>query len=208
MSQIEIKYGPRSISLPKSSLDIRDMTLIFNVHDDGLHLKVKDENQSWVNVWPQGNLFPEGLIPFGCTEAILIAAEKCTTNTLPQQLSNNMLSPALATSPGLSTSFVRRGGSGPRPIPTKPAKKSKFSSFMKNITVTHVTSDGMLETIYDVPVNITELGQKKSQFTVDDIQNEVKTQVGDVNVKFYVITDKRGHPIRNMPNTRGKHEKT
>lgn len=42
MSQIRIT----SMALPRNSLDIRDITLISNVHDEGLHIKAMEENNN------------------------------------------------------------------------------------------------------------------------------------------------------------------
>ena len=72
---------------------------------------------------------------------------------------------------------------------------------MKNITVSHVTQQNTLETIYDVPINITELGEKYKYMTVDNIQYEVKCQVGGSS--YFIITDKKGNPIPNTKYTRG-----
>ena len=72
---------------------------------------------------------------------------------------------------------------------------------MKNITVSHVTQKNTLETIYDVPINITELGEKYKYMTVDNIQYEVKSQAGGSS--YFIITDKKENPIPNTKNTRG-----
>jgi len=75
MNEILIKFVRKSMMLPKNALDIKDLTLIFNVKEAGLHLKVND-GVTWINVWPQSNgCISEESLPPHCTEALLIAME-------------------------------------------------------------------------------------------------------------------------------------
>ena len=224
MSTINVKFGNRNMALPKNSLDVRDITLIFNVQEEGLHIKVK-EGEIWKNLLPQSNnLIPEALLPSGCTEALLIACEK--VNSTPQSLQQAPVTSVISftdrfqtistasNNSGAYTAIGSRRGKRALPVPMKrlyeetksnyvSTKRRKTNCYMKNISVTHVKSNGSLETVFDVPINITELGEKCPTFNVDNIQEEVKNQVGECS-NFFIITDKKGHPIRNMQNTRGE----
>ena len=166
-------------------------------------------------------------MPQQCNEGLLIAMEK----TLPQQSSNPTTSTNITfANYGSTVSTVsstscnsiffggRRGNAafqkpneGPRSIINTGKRqregctpfplKRKSLNFMKNITVTHVTQQNNLETIYDVPINITELGARHKFMTVDDVQFEVKNQVGGSS--YFIITDKKGNPIPDTKSTRG-----
>jgi len=218
MNEILIKFVRKSMMLPKNALDIKDLTLIFNVKEAGLHLKVND-GVTWINVWRQSNgCISEESLPPHCTEALLIAMENDNPTQTSTIVTNSNNFDSTITTTSNSYYYGRRGNSannGPRALQNTykrkfevskstpiPLRKRSSLNYMKNITVTHITENSTMETIFDVPVNITELAQKYPSFTVDDIQEEVKSQVG--GSIYFIITDKKGNPIRNMKNTRGK----
>ena len=211
---ITIKFQTKAMRLPKNAVEVQDLTLIFNVRIEGMHLKVNHVEQGWLNIWPQNGLFPEHELQ-DCDEALLIASEKVIPNNTTTVYSSTITDSSITSC--TTSTFAGRRGNGARPVPTFnnkrkfkdfsiPPKKSglaKVKNFMKNITISHIDENNNLSTIFDVPINVTELALRHPDFTVDDVQEEVKSQVG--GSAFFIITDKRGHPIRDMKNTRGIH---
>ena len=75
---INITFLNKSMQLPKAVLDVKDICLIFNVKEDGLHLKLNDpSNERWINAWPDlnGKINPTE-IPGNCIEGLLIAQKE------------------------------------------------------------------------------------------------------------------------------------
>ena len=62
-------------------------------------------------------------------------------------------------------------------------------------------TDSAPYTIYEVPIDLEKLGEKHGKFSIHHIQPEVAFQIGGTE---YVLTNKKGNPIRDMPNTRGR----
>jgi len=79
---------------------------------------------------------------------------------------------------------------------------SSESPCYKVITLTDIVDDEIVN-IYDVPVDLYKLKRSKETFTIDDIQKELAFQVGCPTTTSFIITNKKGLPIRDMPNTRG-----
>ena len=75
---------------------------------------------------------------------------------------------------------------------------------LKNITVSNVEECADCpETIYNLPIDLVNLEHKNLNFTIFDVQKEVSYQVGNFSGSTYILTDKKGNPIRDIPNTRG-----
>jgi len=55
-------------------------------------------------------------------------------------------------------------------------------------------------TIYEVPVDLTKLQGIYGEVNIRNIQEEIQNQIGG---EHYILTNKKGNPIRDMPNTRG-----
>ena len=58
-----------------------------------------------------------------------------------------------------------------------------------------------INNIYDVPIDLNKLETANKLFTIDDIQKELAFQLGHPDT--FILTNKKGMPIRDMPNTRG-----
>ena len=89
------------------------------------------------------------------------------------------------------------------PAPLKQNKSAKFEQVLKNITINDVEQHAYCpETIYNAPIDLVKLENKNSNFTIFDVQKEVSYQVGNFSGSTYILTDKKGNTIRDMPNTR------
>ena len=90
------------------------------------------------------------------------------------------------------------------PAPLKQKKSAKLEQVLKHMTVSDVQKhEDCPKTIYNVPIDLVKLENKNSNFTILDVQKEVSYQVGNFSGSTSILTDKKGNPIRDMPNTRG-----
>ena len=71
---------------------------------------------------------------------------------------------------------------------------------MKMINICDVEDENMVN-VFEVPIDLVKMETVRKNFTVYDIQNEICNQIGGCS---YVIVNKKGNPIRDMPNTRGQ----
>lgn len=216
MDIIKINCNGKETQLPRSMVEVDELAFIFNVRADGMHMKAFD-GRVWKNIYPSGNKRFEG-IPENCKETLLIALQSqqsTSTESKPQtpslRLHNRRGNAALSTPPFPMGATINRKtyDQGPRAIPSfknsvpVPCKKRKPDACFKMICVSDVDTDcmdGQPYTIYEVPVDLAKLHDQFGDFGIDEIQQEVAYQIGGT---AYVLTNKKGNPIRNMPNTRG-----
>ena len=89
------------------------------------------------------------------------------------------------------------------PAPSKQNKSAKLQQVLKNMTVSDVQEHEYCpKTICNVPIDLIKLDNKNSNFTKFDLQKEVSQQVDNFSDITYILTDKKGNPTRDMPNTR------
>ena len=90
------------------------------------------------------------------------------------------------------------------PVPLKQKKSAKLEQVLKNITVGDVEEHADCpETIYIVLIDLVKFENKNSNFTIFDVQKKVSYQVGNFSGSTFMVRDKKGNPIQDMPNTRG-----
>ncbi|XP_066934634.1 uncharacterized protein [Clytia hemisphaerica] len=206
---IKIKYGSTFIMMLRD-INVNELVAIFNVKIDGLHLKAKINN-NYESIWPSNDRFN---IPGNVTEALVIAIQSNDYQSqIPTGDSNNV---ATTNNNVTSTSSnnnnrvpARRGNAtsqfGCRAIPSFKRKnstnqfclpsKKKMESITKTISVSDVKDDKIF-TYYEVPINLADL----QEINVRTIQREVRAQIGGDD---FILTNKKGNPVRDMPNTRG-----
>jgi len=206
MDTVKIFFNSKHIIVPRI-INSSDIAILFCVKDEGLHVRCKSRME-WVTVWPSS-----GTLVFSdeISEGYLIAV--CEDNQsqpiASQRLTGNEQS---AMTPKSSEFFFgRRGDLGTRPVPSMklpaPLKRRRFEQkqsqqpVYKTIVLTDIIDDE-ISNIYDVPVDLNKLEKKSKNFTIDDIQRELAYQVGYQGT--FILTNKKGLPIRDMPNTRGK----
>jgi len=203
---ITIKYKSNSTVLPLGNVLSTDLAMLFSVKLHGMHLKI-NINDDWQNIWPENGQFK---LP-SVNEAFLIAADESTgvtamniTTTAPSTVwsgrGNNV-----SFSVGTHTQSV----AGPRAVPSTkrctPAplkKKLKMDSCYKIISISDITSETVPESIYDVPIDLNKLDRLNTNFGIIEVQREIGNQV-NVPGQTFILTNKKGHPIRDMENTRG-----
>uniref|UniRef100_A0A7M5V2I1 RING-type domain-containing protein n=1 Tax=Clytia hemisphaerica TaxID=252671 RepID=A0A7M5V2I1_9CNID len=88
-------------------------------------------------------------------------------------------------------SFKRKNSTNQFCLPSK----KKMESITKTISVSDVKDDKIF-TYYEVPINLADL----QEINVRTIQREVRAQIGGDD---FILTNKKGNPVRDMPNTRG-----
>ena len=71
----------------------------------------------------------------------------------------------------------------------------KKENIIKTISVSDVENDKIF-TYYEVPIDLGSM----TEINVRTIQEAVKNQIGGED---FILTNKKGNPIRDMPNTRG-----
>ena len=71
----------------------------------------------------------------------------------------------------------------------------KKKNIIKTISVSDVENDKIF-TYYEVPIDLGSM----TEINVRTIQEAVKNQIGGED---FILTNKKGNPIRDMPNTRG-----
>ena len=81
-------------------------------------------------------------------------------------------------------------------------KKAKHEHCFKVITISDIADDTP-QSIYDVRIDLNKLQQINMNFGIVEIQQEIANQV-KVSSQRFILTNKKGHPIRDMENTRGK----
>ena len=80
------------------------------------------------------------------------------------------------------------------PVPLKQKKSAKLEQVLKNITVGDVEEHADCpETIYIVLIDLVKF----------DVQKKVSYQLGNFSGSTFMVSDKKGNPIQDMPNTRG-----
>ena len=80
-------------------------------------------------------------------------------------------------------------------------KKPSILPCYKNINLSSIADDEIQDGA-DIPVDLNKLHSSNDKFTIDDIQKEISSQLGRDNT--FIITNKKGFPIHDIPNTRGK----
>ena len=73
--------------------------------------------------------------------------------------------------------------------------QKKKENIIKTISVSDVENDKIF-TYYEVPIDLGSM----TKINVRTIQEAVKNQIGGED---FILTNKKGNPIRDMPNTRG-----
>ena len=164
------------MQLPRNALEVVDVTLIFNVREEGMHLKIINQEENWHNVWPSNGLFPENELR-ECEEALLISCEKVSQGTgNAVTICSSTINSAICSTVATNTYFGRRGN-GARPVPThnkrkfntvqsnippkQPLTQTETKSFMKNITITHIDENNDLETMGQDSLNLLLMMFKK-----------------------------------------------
>ena len=196
--------------------------MLFNVKEEGMHLKAFSCG-SWKNLYP--SLSGVFAVPEDCNEVILIAMDNSVTY-------NSHLTATETTSSSGKNIFsksARRGNAagitqgheghvssffGKRSVPSFkkaassipiPCRRKKTEPCFKMVAVSDINleteTDSAPYTIYEVPIDLEKLGEKHGKFSIHHIQPEVAFQIGGTE---YVLTNKKGNPIRDMPNTRGR----
>jgi len=217
MEFMKILFNSKVVTLPKTStIPVHEVADLFNVERSGIHLKVK-LNAEFQNIYPIDDEFQ---IPVGCNQAFLIAIDRNMSNLQSTAVTPV---PAITNVSSQSRSFdffspftKRRGNSasGSRAVPSHkrsdsyssstplPLKKKKTQdNIFKTITISDVAvSDNIPMTIYEVPVDLTKLQGIYGEVNIRNIQEEIQNQIGG---EHYILTNKKGNPIRDMPNTRG-----
>ena len=62
MDSVKLKYGTKSFELPRICVTVTDITALFQVQPDGLHLKIKDNEGVWKNEFPdEDGIFDAGV---------------------------------------------------------------------------------------------------------------------------------------------------
>lgn len=227
---INIKYKNNSATLPQADINITDLAMLFGVKAAGMHLKLRHNNE-WKNIWPAGDTGRFDL-PTGIDDAILIASDEIssvnitpssttniTSNIWGQAVRGNNATTSLRNScfynmqPSSTLTCADSSSStiGSRAIPSAkratssiPAplkKKTKLDSCFKTISISDV-SNNLPESIYDVPIDLNKLEKLNFNFGIVEIQKEIANQV-KVPDQTFILTNKKGHPIRDMENTRG-----
>jgi len=215
MDTVKIFFHQKKIQIPRI-IDTADISILFSVNIEGLHVRCKSQT-GWITVWPSNGslVFSDDI-----SEGYLIASEsqqKSAQNTSSSTSPASSFYPQSdpATPSNSNFLFGRRGDLGSRAVPSmkrssipapltslKRKKLSSESPCYKVITLTDIVDDEIVN-IYDVPVDLYKLKRSKETFTIDDIQKELAFQVGCPTTTSYIITNKKGLPIRDMPNTRG-----
>lgn len=212
MDTVKIIFHQKTLQLPRIT-DSADISILFNVNIDGLHVRCKSRS-GWITVWPSNNslVFSEDI-----SEGYLIATEVNqlkTTQDLsrsPGSMSSESAQISTISTPSNASNFMfnRRGDLGSRAVPSlkrsstpAPLKRRKIETpCYKTITLTDIVEEEV-SNIYDVPIDLNKLEKCKTDFTIDNVQKEFAFQVGCQQSTF-IITNKKGLPIRDMPNTRG-----
>ena len=203
MDTVKIFFNSKHIVVPRI-INSSDIAILFCVKEEGVHVRCKSRME-WVTVWPSN-----GTLVFSdeISEGYLIAVSE--DNHCPiasESLTSTEQSPI--TPKPSDFFFGRRGDLGTRPVPSMkipaPLKRKRVEQKQqptyKTIVLTDVVDDEM-SNIYDVPVDLNKLEKTSKNFTIDDIQHELAYQVGYQG--NFILTNKKGLPIRDMPNTRGK----
>ena len=201
MDMIKVRYGGKVIPMLRQ-ITTSELAALFHLQTNGMHLKVRmTPNGSYESIYPHVNIFH---VSESVAESILIG--------VPQQEEENNLNTPVASSSSSSTSmstYGRRGNSalqalqGSRAVPslkrkfgssfTLPSKKKE--NIIKTISVSDVENDKIF-TYYEVPIDLGSM----TEINVRTIQEAVKNQIGGED---FILTNKKGNPIRDMPNTRG-----
>ena len=208
MEQVKINYNSKPMQLPRLFVTVDDLATMFNVNKEGMHLKYMSNNLPQ-NVWPS----PNGRFDLpNVSEFYLVAlSSPSISSSTPGGFTHEAVPNLFKTTENLQTptiNYGRRGNSGIRAVPgfkrphmtqsPAPLKKNKKIDH-KLITISGVDMENMVPySIYEVPINLDNI---KSQVDVKTIINEIRNQIGGVN---YILTNKKGNPIRDMPNTRGR----
>jgi len=71
---VELKYGEKALRLPRDCIELKDLSNLFKLEKEGLHIKYQDTNASWMNCFPSnGGKF---ILPTGCFTAHVIGIPK------------------------------------------------------------------------------------------------------------------------------------
>ena len=205
---ITIRYKTQSTVLPRNSVTPTDLAMLFGAKILGMHLKINHESM-WKNIWPEMGVF---VLPNGVTECYLIAGEETTqviaSTSLVISTTNCLYGSGSIRGNNTNLSFggVTTSGSKEIPsvkrIPAPMKKKAKHDHCFKVITISDIADDTP-QSIYDVRIDLNKLQQINMNFGIVEIQQEIANQV-KVSSQRFILTNKKGHPIRDMENTRGK----
>ena len=76
---------------------------------------------------------------------------------------------------------------------------AKLEQVLTNVTVSEVEECAdWPETIHNVPIDLVQLENRNSNFTIFNVPNEASYQVGNFSGSNYILTDKQGHHIGDM----------
>lgn len=196
MDTVKIIHQGNNSILPRI-LDVRDVSLIFLVKEKGLYFRCKSIDGSWSSIRPRGTAiaFPDDIL-----EAYLMASP-----LPPEENTSRSTKDSNSTNPSPQDFFLkRRGDLGTRAVPSMQSLKKKKPSILpcyKNINLSSIADDEIQDGA-DIPVDLNKLHSSNDKFTIDDIQKEISSQLGRDNT--FIITNKKGFPIHDIPNTRGK----
>ena len=229
MESVTILFNNRPLQLPRLFLRVSDLASCFYVQEEGLHLKCIQSNGESQNFFPQEGKF--NLNP-NIDEYVLIAVKKDDTEGQTMTYNHDIRTPTISYgrrgNAGLRAvpGFKRKSdmSSPSLPFPLKKKKEDSKSTKTKKISVwlSGIENSSQLTgqltdqepgpsrrrskepsklepySFYEIPICLEQIN---SEVNVRSIISEIRRQVGGMD---YVITDKKGNPIRDMPNTRGK----
>ena len=73
---------------------------------------------------------------------------------------------------------------------------------MRSVDVSEISKTGKLETVLEVKIDLSKLEKLYRLFTVEEIQDEVSSQMGITGAM--IILYRNGTPVKGSPNTRGE----